>query len=94
MTPLLTPAQLAAEFNVGTRTVARWDRDGCPCEWAGSRRRYDLQTVKDWNRERACRSEKTTMEDGMRKFALVASAYTDVYRRVQVRAMPSGLKPT
>ena len=43
---MLTPAELAAALNVSTRTVARWDADGCPCEWAGSRRRYDLAAVK------------------------------------------------
>jgi phage terminase Nu1 subunit (DNA packaging protein) len=90
----LTPAELAAAMRVSTRTIARWDSEGCPCEWAGSRRRYDLAAVQAWNRERApqCQSEKTPKAGGTQRLASVAAAYTDAFRSVRVRVMPSGLK--
>jgi phage terminase Nu1 subunit (DNA packaging protein) len=86
---MLTPAELAAALKVSTRTVARWDSDGCPCDWAGTRRRYDLAAVKAWNRERACQSEKTQPAAITPKFASAAAAFTDACRSVQVRVMPS-----
>lgn len=87
---MLTPAELAAAMNVSTRTVARWDTEGCPCEWAGSRRRYDLNAVKAWNRERACQSAETTKGDTTQRFVSAAAAFTDACRSVQLRVMPSG----
>lgn len=91
---MLTPAELAAALRVSTRTVARWDAEGCPCEWAGSRRRYDLAAVKAWNRERACQSEKTATAAITPKFASAAAAFTDACRSVQLRVMPSSPKPS
>ena len=89
---MMTPAELAATMGVSTRTVARWDADGCPCEWAGSRRRYDLAAVKAWNRERACQSEKTQPAATTPRFASAAAAFTDACRSVQLRVMPSASK--
>ena len=86
---MLTPAQLAAAMNVSTRTLARWDTRGCPCEWAGSRRRYDLTAVQGWNREQACQSEKTPVVAGTQKSVSIAGDFTASYRKVQVRVMPS-----
>jgi phage terminase Nu1 subunit (DNA packaging protein) len=93
---MLTPAELAAALRVSTRTVARWDAEGCPCEWAGSRRRYDLAQVQAWNRERAqqCRSEKTKTADGTQRLVSTVAAFTDAYRSVQLRVMPSASKPS
>lgn len=89
---MLTPAELAAALKVSTRTVARWDAEGCPCEWAGSRRRYDIDSVKIWNRERACQSAETMKGDTTRRFASAAAAFTDACRSVQLRVTPSGLR--
>ena len=86
---MLAPAQLAAAMGVSTRTVARWDTEGCPCEWAGSRRRYDLDAVKAWNRERACRIDKTPQGAGTLKPASAVAAFIDDYRRAALRVMPS-----
>jgi phage terminase Nu1 subunit (DNA packaging protein) len=92
----MTPAELAAALRVSTRTVARWDIEGCPCEWAGSRRRYDLAAVKAWNRERAlrCQSDKMPKVDGTPRYASIGAAFTDACRKVQLRAMPSSSKPS
>lgn len=91
---MLTPAELAAAMRVSTKTVSRWDAAGCPCEWAGARRRYDLAAVQAWNRERACRSEETPKVDTTPKFASAAAAFTDACRSVQLRVMPSASKPS
>lgn len=93
---MLTPAELAAALRVSTRTVARWDSEGCPCEWAGARRRYDLAHVQAWNRERAlqCRSEKTPPAAGTQRLASTVAAFTDACRQVQLRVMPSASKPS
>jgi phage terminase Nu1 subunit (DNA packaging protein) len=90
---MLTPAELAAAMRVSTKTVSRWDAAGCPCEWAGSRRRYDLAAVQAWNRERAaCRSEETPKADGTQRHALTGAGFTAACRRVQLRVMPSASK--
>ena len=84
---MLTPAELAAALRVSTRTVARWDAEGCPCEWAGSRRRYDLAAVQAWNRERAaasCQLEKTPKAAGTPKHASIGVAFTDACRSVRL----------
>jgi phage terminase Nu1 subunit (DNA packaging protein) len=95
MSALLTPAQLAALMGVSARTVARWDLEGCPCEWAGRRRRYDLEAVKAWNRERAaCLFAKTPPAAGTSKPASNVAAYTAACRRVQVRVTPSSPNPS
>jgi phage terminase Nu1 subunit (DNA packaging protein) len=91
---MLTPAQLAAAMQISTRTLARWDTEGCPCEWAGHRRRYDLEAVKAWNRERACQSEKTKPAATTPRYASTVAAFTDSYRQVQLRVMPSASKPS
>ena len=91
---MLTTAQLAAAMNVSTSTVARWNAEGCPCEWAGSRRRYDLAAVKEWNRGRQCQSEKTPMAAGMQRYASAVAAFTDDSRRVQLRVTPSASRPS
>lgn len=91
---MLTPAELAAAMRVSTRTVARWDADGCPCEWAGSRRRYDLAAVQAWNKGRQCQRDETPMDDGTQRFASVANAFTAASRQVRLRVMPSASKPS
>jgi phage terminase Nu1 subunit (DNA packaging protein) len=90
---MLTPSELAAAMRVSTKTVSRWDVAGCPCEWAGSRRRYDLAAVQAWNRERAtCRSEETPKADGTQKHAFNSAVFTDACRKVQLRVTPSASK--
>lgn len=93
---VLTPAELAAHLRVSERTVSRMVAEGCPCMLAGRRPRFDLSRVTLWMEEQAskCRSEKTHKAAGMQKHAYSADAFTDACRRVQVRAMPSALKPS
>lgn len=91
---MLSPAQLAAHMGVSARTVARWDAAGCPCEWAGKRRRYDVEAVKAWNREqRTCQQDKTPRAAGTPRPALTVAAFTENCRRVQLRVMPAVSPP-
>jgi hypothetical protein len=88
---LLTPAELAAHLRVSERTVARMVLEGCPSMLVGSRRRFELPAVIQWTQERgACQSEKTATAVGTQRPASVAAAFTDAFRSVRVRAMPSG----
>jgi excisionase family DNA binding protein len=91
---LLTPAELAAHLRTSERTVARMVLDGCPSMLVGSRRRFDLEAVLDWTRERAgsCPSGRTAPGVGTQRLASAVAAYTDAYRRAQVRVMPSSLR--
>jgi len=88
---MLTAAELAAAMRVSARTVARWDTAGCPCEWAGSRRRYDLAAVQAWNRERApqCQPAKTPPAAGTPRLASVVADFTAASRKVHLRVTPS-----
>jgi excisionase family DNA binding protein len=91
---LLTPTELAAQLRVCSRTVARWVLDGCPFEWVGARRRFNLDAVRAWNQERSqCRSEETPKAAGTRMSAINVGGYTDACRRVQLRVMPGASNP-
>lgn len=88
---LLTPAELAAHLRTSERTIARMVLDGCPSMLVGSRRRFELAAVMTWTQERAasCPSEKTPLAVGTQRLASAVAAYTDAYRKVQLRATPS-----
>lgn len=95
---MLTPAQLAAALSTSERTIARMVRDGCPSLLVGSRRRFDLNTVKEWCADRTpntqpCPSEKMPKAAGTPKSASAVNAYTAAYRKAQLRVMPSDSKP-
>lgn len=96
MSALLTPAELAAHLRASERTVARMVAQGCPSMLVGARRRFDVAAVTQWMHQQAekCPSEKTPKGDTTRKFASAADAYTAAFRKVQLRAMPSSLKPS
>ena len=88
---LMTPAELAAHLRTSERTVARMVLDGCPSILVGRRRRFELAAVMEWTGEQAqsCRSGRTLLAAGTPRLASAVAAYTDAYRKVQLRAMPS-----
>ena len=91
-----TAAELAAYLRVSERSVSRMVLDGCPSLLVGSRRRFEVEAVLTWTRERTppCPQEKMLQTAGTLKSASVAGAFTDAYRRVQLRVTPSASKPT
>lgn len=93
---ILTPAELAAHLRTSERTVARMVVDGCPSMLVGRRRRFELAAVTAWLTERAsaCPPDATNKAAGTPKSASAVVAFTDAYRRVQVRVMPSASKPS
>jgi excisionase family DNA binding protein len=92
---MLTPAELAAHYRISERTVARMVSEGCPSRMLGRRRRFVLEEVEAWAKERACPSGKTIAAAGTQKRASpLAVAFTDAARQVQVRATPSASKPS
>lgn len=57
---LITQEETAQLIGVSVQTLRRWVDSGCPCvtlnpaaRGHGVRRRYDLQEVRAWLRERA-----------------------------------------
>lgn len=53
MPEYLTRRQLAEHLGVSSRTVERWEKDGCPVEKWGKRLvRYRLVRVEPWLRTR------------------------------------------
>ncbi|HOW47353.1 MAG TPA: helix-turn-helix domain-containing protein [Rubrivivax sp.] len=94
---LLTPAELAAHLRVSERTVARMTTEGCPSLLVGRRRRYDLAAVTAWMQSRAettCPTTSTTEAATRSPSASSVAAFTAACRRVQLRVMPSGSKPS
>ena len=92
---MLTPAELAAHCRCSERTIARMVSDGCPSMLVRKRRRFDLAAVTAWMQEQsACPPEKTLKAAGTPKPALAAAAFTDAFRSVQLRVMPSASKPS
>lgn len=51
--PLLTTQQLAARYQVTTRTIERWTAAGMPSEKLAGIRRYRAAETEAWLRERA-----------------------------------------
>jgi excisionase family DNA binding protein len=87
---VLTPAELAAQLRCSERTVARMVLDGCPSMLVGSRRRFELDAVIAWTKERAaCPPAKTPTAAGMPRLASAAAAFTAASRQVHLRVMPS-----
>lgn len=93
---MLTPAELAAHLRTSERTVARMVADGCPSMLVGRRRRFDLEAVTAWMTDRAaaCQSERTIKAAGTLKPASPVADFTDACRKVQLRVMPSALRPS
>lgn len=91
---MLTPAELAAHLRTSERTIARMVIDGCPSMLVGRRRRFDLPTVTAWLTERAASCPSTPRPKAVSTSTSASSvaAFTESFRRVQLRVMPSTSK--
>src|SRR5690606_38071169 len=86
----LTRQQLCARLQISESTVRRLERLGMPVTRAGPKSpRYDLEEVKNWLREHGCQSGQTNRAVSMSESWSMANEFTDAYRRVQLRVMPS-----
>lgn len=91
----LTRQQLCAELTISESTVRRLEKEGLPFTPIGVKgKRYDLEEVKRWLRGRGCQSGPTKKEPSMSALWSAGRAFTDACRKVQVRGMPSNLKPS
>lgn len=89
----LTRQQLCAELAISESTVRRLELDGLPYTRLRARKRYDLAEVKRWLRGRECQSGPTKTELSTSALWSAGRAFTDACRKVQVRGLPSSLKP-
>lgn len=92
----LTRQQLCAELAISESTVRRLELAGLPYTPIGRRgKRYDAAEVRRWLRQHhACQSGPTNKGASTSALWSAGLAFTDACRRVQVRGMPSGLKPS
>jgi predicted DNA-binding transcriptional regulator AlpA len=91
----LSRQQLCAALGISESTVMRLEKIGLPFTPIGSRgKRYDLAEVKRWLRGNQCQSGPTTKVDSTSALWSAGRAFTDACRKVQVRGMPSNLKPS
>ena len=89
----LTRQQLCAALGISESTVRRLEQLGLPYTPVGSRsHRYDLAECKAWlktNGATSCQSGQTSKAANTSALWLVANAFTESARRVQLRVMPS-----
>lgn len=92
----LTRQQLCAALSVSESTVMRLEKLGLPFTPIGTRgKRYDADEVRRWLRQHnPCQFGPTKRESSTSASWSAASAFTDACRKVQVRGMPSSLKPS
>jgi hypothetical protein len=90
----LTRQQLCAQLAISESTVRRLELVGLPYTPIGKKgKRYDLAEVRRWLREHQCQSGPTKTELSTSALWSAGRAFTDACRKVQVRGMPSNLKP-
>ncbi len=88
----LTRQQLCAELSVSESTVRRWEVDGLPYTPIGQRgKRYNLDETRKWLREHqgSCQSGSTKTTGATSASWPRANEFTESFRRVQLRVMPS-----
>lgn len=91
MTKILTRQQFCAEFKVSESTARRMEHDGMPVmrNGAGGHPRYDFDKCKAWLEGRNCQSGSTKTAEGMSASWSRAGAFTESFRKAQLRVMPS-----
>ena len=92
----LTRQQLCAELSVSESSIYRAEREGLPFTPVGKRtKRYDLDECKRWFRARGvqCQSGQTKEDGDTLPFKLMDAAFTELSRKVHLRAVPSKSKP-
>lgn len=93
---MLTPAELAAHLRISERQVQRLAAAGMPRIPVGVRGvRYDPAACEAWLQQNIeCLSSKPKPAATRSLSASAVSAFTEGYRRAQLRVMPSTLKPS
>lgn len=96
MTGELTLQQLCATMAVSESTVRRWVLDGLPYTPIGRRsKRFNLDETRRWLRQhQACPSGSTKTAAGTSASWPKANEFTESFRRVQLRVMPSSSLPS
>ena len=89
----LNRQQLCAELAVSESTVRRLELAGLPYTPVGRSKRYDLAECKAWLRGRQCQSGQTKEDGDTLPFKLMDAAFTELSRKVHLRAVPSKSKP-
>jgi hypothetical protein len=85
-----TRQQLCAELGISESTVRRLELDGLPFTPVGRRtKRYNLAEVKTWLREHQFLAGSMNRAAPASASLSSANAFTDAYRKVQLRVMPS-----
>ena len=92
----LTLQQFCAELAVSESTVRRWRKDGLPYTPVGVRaKRYNLETARAWLKEtQGCPSGLTKTADATSASWPGANEFTESFRKVQLRVMPSNSMPS
>lgn len=86
----LTRQQICAALGVSESTIRRLEQDGLPFTPVGIRaKRYNLAECKTWLKANQCQSGKTKVAVNTSGLWSAASAFTESYRKVQLRVMPS-----
>ena len=86
----LTRQQLCAELAISESTVRRLENAGLPHTKVGVRaKRYDLAECKRWLRENQCQPGSTKTAAATSGSWSAASAFTESYRKAQLRVVPS-----
>ena len=95
MSNLMNRQQICAELQISESTLRRHEKNGMPVILVGKRtKRYDLQEVTGWLKKvQACRSGLTKKDVDMSVLCSMENAFTEECRKVQLRVMPSALKP-
>lgn len=100
---ILTIAELAVALSVSTRHLERCRANGMPSVLVGTRaRRYDMAACIAWmqsqdpqsGQEQPCPSTPRQTAATKSPSASAVNAYTDAYRRAQLRVMPSAQRPS
>lgn len=85
---MLTQAELAAALGISTRQVQRLALPHTPVGRRG--KRYDLDECRKYLREvYPCQSSEPRPAGGTSASASAIAEYTDAFRRVHLRVMPS-----
>lgn len=92
MTTELTRAQFVAAMAVSDSTVGRWLAAGLPYTPVGVRgKRFNLAECRQWLREQyqPCQPGQTNKAAATSASWSPANAFTESFRRVQLRVTPS-----
>ncbi|CAM3351073.1 MULTISPECIES: helix-turn-helix transcriptional regulator [Polaromonas] len=87
----LNRQQICAALGVSESTIRRLEHTGLPYTPVGSRsKRYDLAECKKWLKEnQVCQSGKTQKVVNTSALWSAANAFTESFRKVQLRVTPS-----